>query len=336
MSLGKYLKERFFYFLINGMMFVAIAFIMFLISIPNVIIFLVFLIWFVPLCLYIIFEYIKAKKYYGELEAVNEELDKKHLLPEIIEEPDFIEGKIVHEVLREANKSMYENVKEYKNKEEEYREYIETWVHEIKTPIASIRLMLDNNKENTDNRFNSEMDKVELFIEQVLYYSRSNDVSKDYIVRKFSIKDSIFKVIKRNSRDFINKRISLDIFEEDKEVYSDPKWVEFIVNQLIGNAVKYAKDKDGKISLKLIEEKENIKLVISDNGVGIDEKDIRRVFEKGFTGENGRKFGQSTGMGLYLCKKLCDKLGIGIILKSQLSVGTEITLIFPQGSMTKL
>lgn len=336
MSLGKYLKERFFYFLINGMMFVAIAFIMFLISIPNVIIFLVFLIWFVPLCLYIIFEYIKAKKYYGELEAVNEELDKKYLLPEIIEEPDFIEGKIVHEVLREANKSMYENVKEYKNKEEEYREYIETWVHEIKTPIASIRLMLDNNKENTDNRFNSEMDKVELFIEQVLYYSRSNDVSKDYIVRKFSIKDSIFKVIKRNSRDFINKRISLDIFEEDKEVYSDPKWVEFIVNQLIGNAVKYAKDKDGKISLKLIEEKENIKLVISDNGVGIDEKDIRRVFEKGFTGENGRKFGQSTGMGLYLCKKLCDKLGIGIILKSQLSVGTEITLIFPQGSMTKL
>lgn len=336
MSLGKYLKERFFYFLINGMMFVAIAFIMFLINIPNVIIFLVFLIWFVPLCLYIIFEYIKAKKYYGELEAVNEELDKKYLLPEIIEEPDFIEGKIVHEVLREANKSMYENVKEYKNKEEEYREYIETWVHEIKTPIASIRLMLDNNKGNADNRFNSEMDKVELFIEQVLYYSRSNDVSKDYIVRKFFIKDYIFKVIKRNSRDFINKRISLDIFEEDKEVYSDPKWVEFIVNQLIGNAVKYAKDKDGKIALKLIEEKENIKLVISDNGVGIDEKDIRRVFEKGFTGENGRKFGQSTGMGLYLCKKLCDKLGIGITLKSQLSVGTEITLIFPQGSMTKL
>lgn len=336
MNLRKYFKERFYYLFLNLIMFMAIAFVMKLANIPNVIIFLVFLIWFTPLILYIFSEYFKSKRYYGELYSINENLDKKYLLPEIIEEPEFLEGKIVHEILREASKSMYENVRVYKNKEEEYREYIETWVHEIKTPIASIRLMLDNNKEFIDKRFSSEMDKVELFIEQALYYSRSNDVSKDYIVRKFSIKDSIYKVIKRNSRDFISKRISLDVFEKDKIIYSDPKWVEFIANQIIGNAVKYSLDKGGKISLKLIEEKESIKLTISDNGVGIEERDIKRVFEKGFTGENGRKFGKSTGMGLYLCKKLCDKLGIGISLKSKINEGTEVTLVFPQSSMMRL
>ncbi|MGL5614970.1 MAG: sensor histidine kinase [Sarcina sp.] len=333
MNIVSYIKDRIYYLALNIMIFIIVTFVMLLAKVPIVIIFLVFLIWFLPLIIYIVFEYIKSKKYYGTLAEINENLDKKYLLPEMVEKPNFIEGKIVHEILREANKSMYENVKVFKNKEEEYREYIETWVHEIKTPIASMKLILENNKE-IGSRFTSELDKVELFIEQVLYYSRSNDVSKDYIVKEFSLKEAVFKVIKRNSRDFIHKRILLDVFEEDILVYSDPKWVEFIVNQIIGNSVKYSKTTNGKILIAVKKEKESINLLIKDNGVGIDKKDLRRVFDKGFTGENGRIFGQSTGMGLYLCKKLSEKLGIGMKLSSEIEVGTEVELIFPLGSMT--
>jgi len=137
------------------------------------------------------------------------------------------------------------------------------------------------------------------------------------------------KVIKRNSRDFINKKIKLHIEDIEKIVYSDIKWVEFIINQIIVNSIKYAKDKDAFIKIYGNQGNNSITLTIEDNGVGIIDRDINKVFEKGFTGENGRIFGKATGMGLYLCKKLCKKLGLGINLQSKKDIGTTVTLIFP-------
>ena len=329
MSIKEYLKERMAFLIINLTLFISIAAIMILLNIGTGVVFLTFCIWFCPLLTYITIELITRKKYYDEINNILEGLDKKYLLPEILNKPDYLEGKIIYNVLKETNKDMHENVNKYKNMQLEYKEYIETWVHEIKTPIASTKLIIENNENPTTDKINLEIKKVEGFIEQVLYYSRSSDVSKDYIIKEFKLKNAVMLAVKRNSRDFINKKIALDIKNVDVLIFSDIKWIEFILNQIISNAIKYSKVRDSAIKIYSVENKNNIVLNIEDNGVGIIDRDISRVFEKGFTGENGRIFTKSTGIGLYLCKELCGKLGLGINIESKKDIGTNVKLIFP-------
>ena len=334
MSIFEYIKERLIFLIINLIMFLLIGILMKIAKVSISIIFALFLIWFVPVAIYMFLEFIKFNRYLKNLTDTVEGLDKKYLLSELIKEPRFQEERIITEVLKECNKSMHENVKHYRDDQMEYREYIETWVHEIKTPIASTKLILENDDSNLSSRINYEMKRVEGFIEQVLYYARSSDVSKDYIIKEFSLRDVVMKAVKSNSRDFINKNIKLNIKAIEGSIFSDAKWVEFIINQIIINAVKFSIANKGKVSIFSKINENNIVLTIEDNGVGISEKDIDRVFEKGFTGENGRKFGKSTGIGLYLCKKLCDKLGIGINLTSKEGLGTKVNIVFPQGKFT--
>lgn len=335
MSIIEFIKERMIFLIINLIVFLLVAILMKIVKVSISIILIVFLIWFGPILIYIFLEFIKYRRYLNNLIKTVENLDRKYLLPEVIEEPRFQEARIINDVLKECNKSMHEKVKYYKDEQIEYREYIETWVHEIKTPIASAKLILENDNSNLSERINYEMKRVEGFIEQVLYYARSSDVSKDYIIKEFSLRSIVMKAIKNNSRDFINKNIKLDIKGIEGNVFSDEKWVEFIINQIIINAVKFSMPNEGKVSIYSKVNENNIILTIEDNGVGINEKDIDRVFEKGFTGENGRKFGKSTGIGLYLCKKLCDKLGIGISLNSKENIGTKVNIVFPQGRFTE-
>ncbi|NEZ47749.1 HAMP domain-containing histidine kinase [Clostridium niameyense] len=330
-----YLKERSLYLGINLILFIIIALIMKLLNFGTAIIFLVFCIWFFPLITYIILELIKSKLYYDDLTSVIENLDKKYLLPEVIKKPKNIEQRVIYNVLREANKDMHEKVNKYRDMQVEYREYIETWVHEIKTPIASTRLMIANNQNKVTENIEYEIKKIESFIDQVLYYARSTEVSKDYLVKEFKLKTVIENTIKRNSKDFINKRIALNIENVDINVFSDAKWVEFILNQIIGNALKYSKPKEGRVNIYATKNKNSITLTIEDNGVGIPTQDIGRIFEKSFTGENGRKFGKSTGIGLYICKKLCTKLGLGLEITSEKFKGTRVLIIFPLGELTK-
>ncbi|MBX9138980.1 MULTISPECIES: HAMP domain-containing sensor histidine kinase [unclassified Clostridium] len=334
MNIIEFIKERMIFLIINLIMFLLIAIFMKIAVVPISVIFILFLIWFGPLVIYMILEFIKYKIYLNNLIKTVDDLDKKYLLPEVIDEAKFQEAKIINEVLRKCNKSMHEKVKYYKDEQGEYREYIETWVHEIKTPIASAKLILENEDSNLSKRINYEMKRVEVFIEQVLYYARSSDVRKDYIIKEFSLRTVVMKAIKSNSRDFINKNIKLNIKEIQGSIFTDEKWIEFIINQIIINAVKFSDANKGEVSIYSKVNENNIILTIEDNGVGISEKDLDRVFEKGFTGENGRIFGKSTGIGLYLCKKLCDKLGIGISLSSKQGKGTRINIIFPQGKFT--
>ena len=331
MNIKDYLKDRTTFLLINFMLFTIVWVIMLLIEISANIIILIFCIWFLPIFSYIIAEYIKQKKFYVEVTNIMDNLDKKYLLVEIMKEPEFIEGKLVYNLLKVSNKDMHEHVKKYKDMESEYREYIETWVHEIKTPIASARLIIENNQNEVTRNINYEIRKVEEYIEQVLYYSRSNNVSKDYIISEVSLSTLVRNVVKRNSRDFISKKISINMEAVEGTVYGDAKWLEFILNQVVGNCIKYTREKEGKVRAYTVKNENNIVLTLEDNGIGIIDKDINRVFEKGFTGENGRKYGKSTGIGLYLCKKLSDQLGLGISLTSKIGEGTKVNIIFPLG-----
>ena len=330
MKMLDYLKEKSIFLSVNLMFFIMISTVMYFSNISFVIIFLVFFIWFFPLSTYILIEYMKYRKYFSNINNILESLDKKYLLPEVLQEPNFMVGENINDILKELSRDMHEHVKHYRNIQEEYREYIEMWVHEIKTPIASSKLLIENNTNEVTRKIDTQMDRIENYVEQVLYYSRSDEVGKDYIIKKVGLSKLVKDVIKRNQRDFISKRISLQLGDLDEIIYSDTKWVEFILNQIIGNAIKYSKGKDDKIEIYLKKISSAVILTIKDHGVGIIERDLNRVFEKGFTGENGRKFGKSTGIGLYLCKKLTDKLGLGLQVQSEENVGTEISIIFPK------
>lgn len=333
MSIGEFIKEKILVILVNMLMFIILAAVMLTINVSFIIIIFVFCIWFLPMLSYMTLEFIKYKNYYDEIDKILENLDKKYLLPEVVKEANFIQGKKLNSILKEVSRDMHENVKHYKDMQAEYREYIETWVHEIKTPIASIKLIIENNRDEVTNKIDFQIDRIDGFVEQVLYYSRSNNVSKDYIIKKNNLGNVVRNVIKRNYRDFINKKIKLDMKDINEIVYSDGKWLEFIINQIIGNSLKYSNNKEPMISIYSVKKANSVMLTIEDNGVGIIDKDINRVFEKGFTGENGRRFTKSTGMGLYLCEKLCSKLGLKISVNSQVNKGTKVTLIFPLSGM---
>ncbi len=278
----------------------------------------------------IIFEYLGKKRYYRNIYKLLGELEEKYLITEIINNPSFYEGKILKEILEQTNKSMIENVNKYKYQQEDYKEYIEMWIHEIKTPIATSKLIIENNKSDVTKNIDEELNKVENYIEQALFYARSNTVEKDYYIKKSNLKDIVNECIKKNKTSLIQDKININTHDLDKQVNTDSKWIVFILNQIIQNSIKY---KSSKIEIYAEKGKENIVLHIKDNGMGIKESEITRVFEKGFTGTNGRILNKkSTGIGLYLCKKLCNKIGIGIELNSIQNEGTEIKIIFPKSS----
>ena len=284
----------------------------------------------------IIVEYKRKKDYYDELLKNMNKLKEKYLISEIIKTPNFIEGKILKDILQDTGKSMLENVNYYKNIQEDYKEYIELWIHEVKIPIAASKLIIENNKNSITKSIAEELDKVENYTEQALFYARSNAVEKDYIINKTNLKEIVNGAILKNKTTLLNGKVSIDLTNlKDAEVYTDSKWAIFIVNQIIQNAIKYSKEDDKKIEIFSKEKDDKLILYIKDNGIGIKKGEITRVFDRGFTGENGRIIGQkSTGIGLYICKKLCDKLGLGIELNSKKGEGTEVKIIFPKNSYT--
>ncbi len=286
----------------------------------------------------LIYEYNKKKKYYNYLEKILNQLKEKYLITEVIKKPEFIEGKILYETLEQINKSMHENVNKYKYNVKDYKDYIELWIHEIKIPLATSKMIIENNKNNATRSIEEELDKLENYIDQALYYARSNTVEKDYYIKKSNLKELVNESIKKNKTILIQEKVEINTHDLNNIIYTDSKWIIFILNQLIQNSVKY-KNKERTLEIEMFskENKDNTILYIKDNGIGIKKNEINRVFEKGFTGTNGRLSNKkSTGIGLYLCKKLCDKLGISIELDSKENEFTEIKIIFPNSSYINL
>ena len=282
-------------------------------------------------------EYYSKKNYYDTVKSRIRELQEEYLIMEVLPKADFTEANILEDAIRDIGKSMLENVNKYKYLQEDYKDFIELWIHEIKIPIATSKMIVENNKNEITASINEELDKIDNYTEQALFYARSNTVEKDYIVRKIQLKEIVNASILKNKAQLIQNKISIDTKNLDETVCTDSKWCIFIINQIIQNSIKYSKNADRQIEIYGERKKENIILYIKDNGIGIKESEITRVFEKGFTGENGRITGKkSTGIGLYLCKKLCDKLCIGLELNSKKDEGTEVKLIFPDNSFINM
>lgn len=273
------------------------------------------------------YNYNRKSKFYNELTKKLEKLDKKYIITELIEKPNFLEGQIFYNSLYEINKTMNEEIKKYKLGLEEFKEYIELWVHEVKLPLSSILLMTYKNDDI--NKVIEPTKRIENFVEQVLYYARSENAEKDYIIKECNLKEIINKVIKKNKEIFILEKIEVKLEKLDnKKVLSDSKWLEFIINQIISNSLKYVNKEKSIITISTNENEKNIILKIQDNGMGIPKSDIKKVFNKSFTGENGRKIQTSTGMGLYIAKQLCEKLGHKIEIESEENKYTEVFITF--------
>lgn len=283
-------------------------------------------------------EYIEKRNFYKNIVNMLDELNEKYLITELIKSPNFSEGKILKSILEQTDKSMLENANKFKYMQEDYKDYIELWIHEIKIPIATSKLIVENNKNEVTKSIDEELTKVENYTEQALFYARSNTVEKDYYIKKVRLKEIVNESIKKNKNALIQDKISLNIHDLDIDVNTDNKWIVFILNQIIQNSTKYKMpEKILEIEIYAKQNAENVVLYIKDNGIGIKESEITRVFEKGFTGTNGRISGKkSTGIGLYLCKKLCQKLGTDIELTSAKNEGTTVKIIFPKNSFYKI
>lgn len=285
-----------------------------------------------------IYEYQIKKRYYDELQKTIDELDEKYLITEIMKTPNFIEGKILKSILGQVDKSMHEQVNKYKYLQEDYKEFIELWIHEVKLPLTTSKMIIENNKNKVTRSIEEELDSIENYVEQALFYARSSAVEKDYYIRKCNLKDIVNESIKKNKTSLIEEKVDINIHDLDNVVSTDSKWIVFILGQIIQNSVKY-RNKKSLLNIEVYSEpkKDNTVLNIKDNGIGIKKEEISRVFDKGFTGTNGRLAGKkSTGIGLYLCRNLCEKLGVSINVKSTDSVGTVVSLVFPNSSFVRL
>lgn len=285
-----------------------------------------------------IYEYQIKKRYYDELQKTIDELDEKYLITEIMKTPNFIEGKILKNILGQVDKSMHEQVNKYKYLQEDYKEFIELWIHEVKLPLTTSKMIIENNKNKVTRSIEEELDSIENYVEQALFYARSSAVEKDYYIKKCNLKDIVNESIKKNKTSLIEEKVDINIHDLDNVVSTDSKWIVFILGQIIQNSVKY-RNKKSLLNIEVYSEpkKDNTVLNIKDNGIGIKKEEISRVFDKGFTGTNGRLAGKkSTGIGLYLCRNLCEKLGVSINVKSTDSVGTVVSLVFPNSSFVRL
>ena len=290
-------------------------------------IFLILLIWIVILTIHLVISYYSRKVQMEKLLKLAEQLEERYLLSEVMEKPERADDQVYYRLLKLAGKSMLEKVNEVKRERIEYKEYVEQWVHEIKTPITAMKLLCENVHTQETKELLVELEKVNRYTEQALYYARSEHTEKDYSVREIRLFDVIHQSIAENKYLLLQNSVGIDLQETDDTVYSDEKWLCFILNQLIVNSVKY-RTKQPVLKFYTEHQGNQVIMCVQDNGIGIDVSDLPRIFEKGFTGQNGRKTSQtSTGIGLYLCKRLCDKLGIGICANSNGS-GTIIRLIF--------
>lgn len=352
-SLGYFLREKLYFFLLAaGTLVLLLLFLTALRTSPEAIAVVVFLfLSFTAIAPTV--EYWRRRNFYRQLLQNIASLDRAYLVLETLREPNFYDGRVLYEALYAINKSMAETAQSYELSEREFREYIEMWIHEVKTPLATLSLMLK------DRKIAAQINRLDSYVEQVLYFARAENAERDYLIKPVSLAKIVGAVATKNQDLLLMSRVDLFVDDLDREVFTDSKWLEFILNQILLNSIKY---QSTAIKISATADEEETILTIVDDGVGISAKDLPRVFDKSFTGENGHitnskdagkthrspnnkaasennhlpnskitsgNSQKSTGMGLYIAKTLCDKLGHQISIASPERQGAIVTITFP-------
>ena len=326
MNRRQYWKNRVPFLLTNLICMVALT--VFLLVCGNSIsaVLLILAVWTLILLAGLFLTYWKRSRQMRQLLDMAGQLSERYLISEVMELPEQAEDQVYYRLLKMAGKSMLEQIGEVQRERQEYKEYIEQWIHEVKTPITAIKLICENNRCSFTRDLMAELVNINRFTEQALYYARSEHTEKDYSVREINLSDVVHGAIADNKYLLRQNNVAVTVEDVEYSIYSDDKWLRFILDQLISNAVKYRADQP-VLHFFADKKTDSIILSVSDNGIGIPQGDLPRIFEKGFTGQNGRTIHSSTGIGLYLCRRLCDKLGIGISASSE-GKGTTISLSF--------
>ena len=334
MSLSSYLKDRIVDYIILGLALALVVSFLYLFHVPPQASIACMFIIFVALLACDIHQYYQRRSFYKELAETMESLDQPHLASQMIDEPDFAEGKVLYDALQASTRSANELVAEQRRESAAFRDYIELWVHEIKIPVASLQLMCHN---DGNTRYLEPLSRIDDMIANVLYYARSESMEKDYIIREVPLGRSFSQVAVRYREQIVDRDIELATEGLNTTVKTDGKWLDYILGQLMANSIKYASsERKSVIRVSATEDDKLVTLHFYDNGIGIPASDLPHIFEKSFTGENGRKGANSTGMGLYLAAKLCDRLGHSIAAESVEGEFTEITIAFGKSAFMDL
>ena len=274
-------------------------------------------------------DWYRKKKYFEIITERVKDLKEPWLIAELLPVSYTIEDEIYQELLRKVGSSAIEEIHKIEDEQKEYEDYIEQWIHEVKTPITSIHLMLENRiSENPGLKkdLNVELSRLENDVELALYYARSEQIYRDYLIQKLNVRKVLLKVVNKNRTVIMNSSVAIDLdCDEALYAYGDEKWLVFMLTQVLLNAIKYKAEADAKVVMRAKRDNKKIVLNIIDNGKGIKKEELPRIFDKGFTGSNGRDNEKSTGMGLYLVHKLCEKLEIDIEADSVYGEFTEIS-----------
>ncbi|EJP6472582.1 sensor histidine kinase [Clostridium sp. FAM 1755] len=291
----------------------------------------------VILIIFLIYEYSKVRIFYKQLYRA---LNSEDIIEDIINVGEVRTGeqKFFTRLLMKIHKTYEEKIYKYEDIQKHYSNFINQWVHQMKTPVSVINLILE--EENTAefkevfDSIGEENEKISQGLNIMLYNARINEFNHDFNVEGIDILLILRQVINDNKKLLIRNKIFPQITGEDAIIQTDKKWIYFVINQIVINAIKYtvATEKDKKtINFKIEEDTAKITVSIQDNGIGIPKEDLGRVFNAFFTGKNGRKTSESTGMGMYLAKRICSELGNELYVESEEGKGTTFHIVFYKG-----
>lgn len=277
---------------------------------------------FVIMVIIIIADFVKALRRHRRLEEIRQ---YTAAMMEDFPKAQSVEEEAYIQIITLLKKEISELETAQTEKYNDVIEYYTLWAHQIKTPIASMRLTLQNEDSEVSRRISSDLFRIEQYVEMVLTYLRLDSDSSDYVFRECQIDDIIRMSVKKFASEFIGRHLSLDFTPTKQTAVTDEKWLGFVIEQIISNALKYTREGGIRIYTETPE-----CLCIEDTGIGIAPEDLPRIFEKGYTGHIGRTDKHSSGIGLYLCKRICDNLGIGITVRSETDKGTKVCLNLEQ------
>ena len=249
----------------------------------------------------------------------------------MLPEPKNLIEEDYQNLIKILDKARSEAINEMDRTYRDMVDYYTIWAHQIKIPISAMRLVLQSNQNNGNNELQEQLIRIEHYVEMVLQYLRTESINADLLLRRVQLDDIIKSAVKQYAKTFIRKKIKLNYNSVNFEVLTDVKWLTFVLKQILSNALKYTNT--GEISIYMDPNLHDT-LVIEDTGIGIEQEDLPRIFEKGFTGYNGRFDHKSTGIGLYLCKRILDRLSHSINVSSTVGKGTRVMIGFKKAEIT--
>lgn len=334
MTFTQYVKDKRFFCFLYGAVMLFVSVILYIsspaeASIGNVI--YTNAVCFILAAIYLGIGFIYRGKFYRELTAVIEKGGDAMIAA--MPEPQTAEQALYLQLVGKLQREHMLELQTLVNEKRDHQDFIMAWIHEVKLPIAASRLLIDNSLDKSVDflvdKFEDELGKIDSYVEQALYYSRIDSFSKDYFITEVQLSRMMKDSVKKYAKLFINKRIRFTMEEAGYDVQSDSKWLAFILDQITANSLKYTNE-GGQVSVRFEEDRKEKRMLIEDTGIGIASEDVGRVFEKGFTGANGRSQFKSTGMGLYLAKQLALKLGHDLSIQSKEGSWTRVTIHFPK------